>query len=83
MRIQEGFEKKTVNDIPCIIASETNRVVIELNEISAFVWDCLAEGKTTPKTAHAVAEKFHLSMVKALYDVSQVIGKMKEAGLLE
>ena len=87
MKIKKGFVKQKLGDTTIIVSSgELSREfhgMIELNETGAEIWDCISEGMSLIATAQKLSDEYGIDIQKATDDVTKIIKKMLEAGVLE
>ena len=88
MKIKAGFVKKTLAGQTVVVAfGEAGRTfhgMIKLNDTGAFIWDLLASGMGDEESIVArMAEEYEVELDVLRRDVSAVLSKLLEAGVLE
>ena len=87
MKINEGFELRTVCDENVIVAYGRKNIdfskVISLNESAAYLWNAVV-GKefTCQELADLLCKEYEVDAQKALNDVNQIAAEWKELGLV-
>ena len=57
--------------------------MIELNETSSDIWDCIVKGMDVEQIANKLSEKYEIPFDKAKADTEKLIENMKNAGIFE
>ncbi len=87
MKIKEGLVLRKVGDsymvVPVGEMSKQFHGMIKLNSTAADVWQLVAEGNSGEQVATKIADKYDISLVKALSDVAALIQQMRENGFIE
>ena len=87
MKINEGFELRTVCDENVIVAYGRKNIdfskVISLNESAAYLWNAVI-GKefTCQELADLLCKEYEVDAQTALNDVNQIAAEWKELGLV-
>ncbi|MBO7067122.1 MAG: PqqD family protein [Bacteroidaceae bacterium] len=87
MKINEGFELRTVCDENVIVAYGRKNIdfskVISLNESAAYMWRAV-EGKefTCQELADLLCKEYEVDVQTAFKDASQMVASWKELGLV-
>ena len=87
MKINEGFELRTVCDENVIVAYGRKNIdfskVISLNESTAYLWNAVV-GKefTCQELADLLCKEYEVDAQTALNDVNQIAAEWKELGLV-
>ena len=87
MKIKKGFEKRKIGNRYIVITtgelSKKLNVIIEMNDTSSDIWDCLDKGMSIEQTAQALCGKYDISLEKATSDTEKLVEQMKQAGIFE
>lgn len=87
MKIKEGFIKRKIGDKFLVVTtgelSKSLNMMIELNETSSDIWDCVASGLSSDEIVKMLIKKYGISQEKANADVESVITQMKNANVFE
>lgn len=86
MKIKKGYVKRKIDDVYLVITTiEAGRsdIMIELNETSSFIWDCVAKGYDIPKIAKELVSVYDITLEKATESAEKIIANMKENGIIE
>lgn len=87
MKIKKGFVLRQVAGQSMVIAigaaSRKFHGMIKLNTTGAEIWNGIQQGQTEEQIAEKLCEKFEVSYEKAYEDTVGMIGKMRDAGVLE
>ncbi|MBR6169088.1 MAG: PqqD family protein [Bacteroidaceae bacterium] len=87
MKINEGFELRTVCDDNVIVAYGRKNIdfskVISLNESAAFMWNAVIDKDfTCQELADLLCKEYEIDKQTALEDANQIVAKWKELGLV-
>lgn len=87
MRIKDGFLLREVAGNYVVIATgegafEFNSIVT-INEIGAFIWNKITEGKDADAIADAITGEYSVDRTTALKDTNDFINQLKEAKIIE
>jgi len=87
MKINEGFELRTVCDENVIVAYGRKNIdfskVISLNESAAYLWNAVADKDfTCQELADLLCKEYEVDAQTALNDVKQMVASWKELGLV-
>ncbi|MBR3149413.1 MAG: PqqD family protein [Eubacterium sp.] len=87
MKIKDGFVKCKVGEDYLVVTtgnlSKENNIMIELNETSSDIWDCIVKGMDVEQIANKLSEKYEIPFDKAKADTEKLIENMKNAGIFE
>lgn len=87
MKIKDGFIKRKIGDKYLVVTtgelSKSLNMMIELNETSSDIWDCVADGLSVDEIASFLAKKYGISPEKANADIESIINQMKNANVFE
>ena len=87
MKIKEGFAKRKIGGRYIVVAtgqlSKELNIIIEMNDTSSDIWDCIDKGMSVEETASFLAEKYDISPDIALRDTERLIEQMKQAEIFE
>ena len=87
MQIKKGFVTQKIADTIIVVStgelSKEFHSMIELNYTGLDIWNWISEGYTQEEIAEKLAEKYNIEISKAKQDVSKMIEKMLQAGVLE
>lgn len=86
MKIKKGYVKRKIDDVYLVITTtEADRsdIMIELNETSSFIWDCVAKGYDVEKIATNLSKEYDITIEKATESAEKIIANMKENGIIE
>lgn len=87
MKITKGFELCKVMGktmaVPSGELANTFPGMIKMNEPSADIWRWIDEGKSQGEICQLYAETYGIDSQQAQQEVSSVINKMHDAGILE
>ncbi len=86
MKIAEGFLLKSIAGTNIIVPTGSNTVsfgnVITLNETGVFLWKQLENDTTEENLVNSMLKEYDIDKATAKADVSDFVGRLKEAGLL-
>ena len=87
MKIKEGFAKRKIGGRYIVVAtgqlSKELNIIIEMNDTSSDIWDCIDKGMSVEETAAFLAGKYDISPDIALRDTERLIEQMKQAEIFE
>ena len=87
MKIKKGFAKRKIGGRYIVVAtgelSKEMNIIIEMNDTSSDIWDCIEKGMSVDETASALSEKYGISLEKAKSDTENLIEQMAAAGIFE
>lgn len=87
MKIKDGFVLREVAGKGVVIAigeaSKNFHGMINLNCTGKDIWQGISEGKTVEEIAEKLTEEYEVELSKAIEDTEKLIGKMRDAGILE
>jgi hypothetical protein len=87
MKIKKGFVKRKIGSRFVVVTtgalSKVNNIIIEMNDTSNDIWDLIEQNKSIDEIAQELVKKYGIPFEKAKDDVTVLIEKMKEAGVLE
>ncbi len=87
MNIKKGLVLRKVGDsymvIPVGEMSKHFHGMIKLNSTAADVWQLISEGRSGEEVATIIADKYNVSLVKALSDVAALIQQMRDNNFIE
>lgn len=87
MKIKEGFKLRKVAGNYIVIAtgkaSREFNGMINLNEVGAFLWQCLEKNSTKEQLVQALLNEYDVSEEIAIKDVDAFVAKIEGAKLVE
>lgn len=87
MKIKNEFVLREVAGSAVVIAvgeaSRTFHGMINLNNTGKDIWRGIQNGKSVEEIARQLTEDYEVGYEKAEKDVKELIGKMREAGIVE
>ncbi|MBQ7203039.1 MAG: PqqD family protein [Eubacterium sp.] len=87
MKIKDGFVKCKIGEKYLVVTtgelSKKNNIMIELNETSSIIWDCINDGLEIDDIAKKLSNDFSISLEKAKADTQKLIDSMANAGIFE
>lgn len=87
MKIKEGFLLREVAGNFVVIAVGEEAVdfnsIVTINEIGAFIWDRINEGKGEEEIADSIIGEYSVDRDTALRDTRDFIGQLADAGIIE
>lgn len=85
MKIKNKFIMKKIGEDTVVVPVGDNdlRGVIKLNEVAADMWSFSLENDDNQSIAEKIAEKYDVSVEKALEDVIKFEEKLKENGICQ
>lgn len=88
MRIKDGFELREVCGEKVILACGMNNIdfskIISLNETAAYLWTvAVGDDFTEDMLVRALLDEYEVTEDVARRDVTNIVSKWKEIGLLE
>lgn len=86
MRIKEGFVLREMGDIFAAVPVEGESKqfygMIQLNDTGAFLWRNMEQECSEEELVAALMEEYDVDEAQAKKDVSAVVSKFREAGIL-
>lgn len=87
MRIKDGYMLRNVAGSFIVIATGQAALdftnVINLNEVSAFIWNLLESDITEDEIVKAVVDEYDVDSQTAAKDIHELIVKIDKAGMLD
>lgn len=87
MKIKDGFIKRKIGAKYLVVTtgelSKTNNIMIELNETSSLIWDCVADDMSENDIAQKLVDEYGIDFEKAVKDVRGIINQMIESKVFE
>ena len=87
MRIKDGFLLREVAGNYVVIATGEDALefnsIVTINEIGAFIWNKITEGKDADAIADAITGEYSVDRDTALKDTNDFINQLKEAKIIE
>lgn len=87
MKIKEGLKLRKVAGNYIVIAtgkaSKEFNGMINLNEVGAFLWECLEKGATKEDLVNAILSEYEVPNDVATRDVEAFLAKLEGANLVE
>ena len=87
MKIKKGFAKRKIGNRFIVVTtgelSHELNIIIEMNDTSSDIWDCIEKGMSVDEIALTLADKYGISAEKAKSDTEKLIAQMQEAGIFE
>jgi methyltransferase-like protein len=81
-RKNENFVFRQIDDETILVPIKNNvgdmESIYNLNEVGAYVWECLDGRRTLPDIVDMVVEAFEVSPEEAQSDVLDFVGQLKE-----
>lgn len=85
--IKKGFILRKMPGMNLVMPTGSNvkdyNGAIMLNDTGAFIFEKLNEGKTVEETAAFLTDEYDISKEKAMQSVESVVGKLKDAGVID
>ena len=85
--IKKGFILRKMPGMNLVMPTGSNvkdyNGAIMLNDTGAFIFEKLNEGKTVEETAVFLTDEYDISKEKAMQSVESVVGKLKDAGVID
>ena len=86
MKIKDGYILRNIggSDIVVAVGAESRRFsnMIKLNSTAAFIWKCLESETTEEELVKKLTEQYDVSEEQAKADVSALLARIREAGIL-
>ena len=87
MKIKDGFVKCKVGEKYLVVTTgdlgKENNIMIELNETSSLIWDCVDKGLSAEQIAKKLENTYEIDYERALGDTKRIIDNMQSAGIFE
>ena len=87
MKIKDGFVKCKIGEKYLVVTtgelSKKNNIMIELNETSSIIWDCINDGLDIDGIAKKLSDDFSIPFEKAKADTEKLIESMTDTGIFE
>lgn len=87
MRIKEGYILREVAGTHVVVSIGKAAIdfsgMLKLNESGTFLWNQLATGKTRQELCQALLEEYEIDEETVTADISEFIGKLKAANIIE
>lgn len=87
MKIKDGFLLREVAGNYVVIAVGEDAVnfnsIITVNEIGAYIWNKINEGKNEEAIADDIIGEYSIDRDTALKDSGEFINQLREAGIIE
>lgn len=87
MKIKDGFLLREVAGNYVVIAVGEDAVnfnsIITVNEIGAYIWNKINEGKNEEAIADDIIGEYSIDRNTALKDIGEFINQLREAGIIE
>lgn len=87
MKIKAEYVLRQITDeylaIPVGEEKEKLHGVIRLNEVGAFLWDCLSVERSEEDLLHCVMENYKIDEEKAKQDIRGFIAQLETMGCLD
>lgn len=87
MKIKDGFLLREVAGNYVVIAVGEDAVnfnsIITVNEIGAYIWNKINEGKNEEAIADDIIGEYSIDRNTALKDIGEFTNQLREAGIIE
>ena len=87
MKIKDGFLLREVAGNYVVIAVGEDAVnfnsIITVNEIGAYIWNKINEGKNEEAIADDIIGEYSIDRKTALKDIGEFANQLREAGIIE
>ncbi len=87
MKIKDGFLLREVAGNYVVIAVGEDAVnfnsIITVNEIGAYIWNKINEGKNEEAIADDIIGEYSIDRDTALKDIGEFANQLREAGIIE
>lgn len=87
MKIKDGFLLREVAGNYVVIAVGEDAVnfnsIITVNEIGAYIWNKINEGKNEEAIADDIIGEYRIDRNTALKDIGEFANQLREAGIIE